>query len=141
MGDRRSGKGSIGDRVAADHRRLEALVRRTRAALAGRGDPRQAVQAFRRLEEAVSGHLLQEDSLYYPSIWALRPEHKDELVTLVRAHDEFRSRLADVTRHLERGAVAQARSSYEKFVDDFDRHEVREEMLLARLERDLTAGG
>jgi hypothetical protein len=89
----------------------------------------------------VDGHLAQEDSLYYPPIWALRPEFKDALQALVAAHDDFRRRLAEIVAHLTLGARAPALAGFDAFVEDFGRHEMSEERLLEQLERALPTAG
>jgi hypothetical protein len=122
-------------RVEAEHRRLESLFRRTRRALARPCAPAEAEDIFGRLRGEVNGHLAQEDTLYYPPLGALRPEYKDALEQLVGAHDVFRRQLAEIAEHLARGAVAAALAGFDAFVQDFGRHEVREERLLARLAR------
>jgi hypothetical protein len=99
-----------------------------------------ANEAFGRLRDAVDSHLAQEDSLYYPPIWALRPEYKNALHALVGAHDDFRRRLGEIAAYLDRGAVDPARAGLDAFVEDFGAHEAGEERLLARIERELPGG-
>ncbi|HLK11971.1 MAG TPA: hemerythrin domain-containing protein [Candidatus Binatia bacterium] len=136
MAERSNGKGPrAARRVEAEHRRLESLFRRTRRALVPPCAPAEAEEAFGRLRREVDGHLAQEDSLYYPPLWALRPEYKDALQQLVGAHDAFRRRLAEIAADLMRGAVAPALAGFDAFVEDFGRHELREERLLARIAR------
>jgi hypothetical protein len=85
----------------------------------------------------VDGHLAQEDSLYYPPIWALRPEYKDALLALVGTHDDFRRQLAEIAAQLARGAFTPALAGFDAFVEDFGRHEAGEERLLEQIEREL----
>jgi hypothetical protein len=136
MAERSNGKApQTARRVEAEHRRLESLFRRTRRALARPCAPAEAEDIFGRLRGEVDGHLAQEDTLYYPPLGVLRPEYKDALEQLVGAHDGFRRQLAAIAAHLARGAVAAALAGFDAFVDDFGRHEVREERLLAQLAR------
>jgi hypothetical protein len=131
----------VGKRVTSEHRRLDSLFRRTRATLESASSGDETEEVFGRLREAVDGHLAQEDSLYYPPIWALRPEYKDALQALVGAHDDFRCRLAEIAAHLARGARAPALAGFDAFVKDFGRHEMGEERLLEQLGRDLPPAG
>jgi hypothetical protein len=138
MGER-SGRESDGVRkqVKSEHRRLDSLFRRTRATFDVPGGQGDANEAFGRLRDAVDSHLAQEDSLYYPPIWALRPEYKDALQALVGAHDGFRRRLGEIAAHLADGALAPARAGFDAFLEEFGVHEAGEERLLAQIEREL----
>jgi hypothetical protein len=134
MAEQSNGRASqAAKRVKTEHRRLESLFRRTRRTLVPPCAPAEAAQAFGRLRGEVDGHLAQEDSLYYPPLWVLRPEYKDALQQLVSAHDVFRHQLAEIARHLARGALAMALAGFDAFVEDFGRHEIREERLLAQI--------
>jgi Hemerythrin HHE cation binding domain len=142
MADRsKRNDGSLGDRVTSEHRQLDTLFRSTRASLDSSTDQGEAEEVFGRLQEAVDGHLAQEDRLYYPPIWALRPEYKDTLEALLGAHDDFRARLAEIASHLARGARAAALAGFDAFVEDFGRHEAGEERVLEQIERELPAPG
>jgi len=141
MKDRSNGgEEGVGKQVTSEHRRLEALFHRTRAAFVRPSGQGEANEAFCRLREAVERHLAQEDSLYYPPIWTLRPQHKDALQAFVQAHDDFRSRLGEIAARLVRGARAEVLGSFDAFVDVFGRHEVGEELFLERIERELRLG-
>lgn len=142
MANRSKGEtNGVATRVTSEHRRLDALFRRTRTALDASSGGGDAEEAFGRLREAVDGHLGQEDSLYYPPIWSLRPEYKDALQALLGAHDDLRRRLDAIAGHLARGALASALTGFDAFVQDFGRHEAREERLLREIEQRLPPTG
>ena len=61
--------------IAAEHRSLDALFRETRAILGGAEARGAARLAIAHLLEQVNSHLFREESLYYPTIWALRPDY------------------------------------------------------------------
>jgi len=142
MEDRsKRGADGVGERVTSEHRRLDALFHRTRAAFGAPSGQRDAVEAFDRLREAVDGHLAQEDTLYYPPLGALCPRYKDALQALGGAHDAFRHRLAEIGAHVVGGALASALAAFDAFRDEFGEHERREERLLAEIERGLSDRG
>jgi hypothetical protein len=130
-----------GKRVRSEHRRLDSLFHEARAILEAQRTHGDVAATVGRLQEAVDGHLTQEDRLYYPPIWALRPQYKDALQALLAAHDEFRRRLAEIVRDVAEGAFAAALTRFDAFAEDFGRHEAREEQLLERIERELPARG
>jgi hypothetical protein len=130
----------VGKQVTSEHRQLDSLFRRAREALAPSSGAGGA-ETFARLRATLDAHLAQEDSLYYPPIWVLRPEYKDALQGLVGAHDDFRRRLAEISAQVERGTLAAALAGFDAFVDEFGRHELAEEQLLEEIERGLPRAG
>jgi hypothetical protein len=122
--------------VTSEHRRLEVIFRQTRETFVPPRGHAEAHEAVRRLWEVVDGHLTSEDSLYYPSLWTRRPQIKDALQAFVCAHDDFRVRLTEIAAQVARGALAEALASFDAFVDVFDQHEMGEELLLDRIERE-----
>jgi hypothetical protein len=124
-------------KVTAAHHRLKSLFTSARAALDGRRSCRPAARALEHLREALDVHFDQEDRLYYPPISALRPEHRQMLLVLGEAHEAFRTLLAAIGAHLERGALADAAESFASFEEAFARHERTEEALLDGLELDV----
>ena len=88
------GNGSLApQKISAEHSRLSALFAETRAALLGEDGREVARAALGRFVAAVETHLVQEESLYYPTIWALRPELKSPLLHLVESHPPLRAHL------------------------------------------------
>jgi hypothetical protein len=90
-----------------------------------------------RLQEALEVHFLQEDELYYPAIWALRPGQRERLEACVAVHHQFRDLLRDLCGRATRGELAGALQVFEALAEDFRRHEVREEEVLHALDREL----
>lgn len=119
-------------RVEQEHREIDALFSEARAALEG-GDRDHARRAIATLGRALESHFEQEDSLYYPTLASIRPEHKASLADLSRAHDSFRAQLRDIGMHLEQGPQQALRAAFEELAADFSRHEVTEEKLLQSL--------
>jgi iron-sulfur cluster repair protein YtfE (RIC family) len=125
-------------RVAAEHRSLDALFGETSAILRvaeARGAARLAIT---HLLEAVKSHLFREESLYYPTIWALRPDYMSPLRLLVDSHAHFRSLLDAITECVERAAHEDAERRFEEFTRLFQEHEEAEEKLLETLEQELS---
>jgi hemerythrin-like domain-containing protein len=134
-GDRTAGDPPL-ETVAHEHRRLDELLARVRAALDGEGNEGSAQAAISRLEHALEAHFLREESLYYPTLWALRPELESPLRRLTAQHAEFRSRLSALAEALDAGTIPRARLDATRFVELFGEHESAEERALEGLEAD-----
>jgi hemerythrin len=127
------------EQIAAEHRSLDALFGDTRNVLKEADAGGEVRRAVTRLLEAVESHLSREESLYYPTLWALRPDLKPPLLRLVEAHDQFRSLLGAVAEAVESDALEDAAHRIDELVGLFNQHEVAEESLLDSLEEDLEA--
>lgn len=138
MPERGQGRGaSLRRKVIAAHRHLDTLFARTRTAMQqGAG---AAAKALTRLREALEVHFEREERLYYPSIWALRPERKKALLEFVSAHDRFRAHLAEIAENLARGTMAEAERAFRTFAEAFACHEAGEEEQLQGLEQEFVA--
>jgi hypothetical protein len=88
------------------------------------------------LREALEVHLLQEDELYYPAIWRLRPEQKARLQACVDADQQFRDRMREIEGHASRGDFAGVLEDFDALAEEFRRHELREEEVLRSRARD-----
>lgn len=130
---------SVVREVLAQHRRLDALFDEVQDSFRPEGPPEAAREALKELREALETHFDQEDRLYYPAIWALRPDLKAQLKTLVDAHGEFLGHLDRLESLLGQGEVAEARSVFEYLSAVFTRHEAAEEETLAALDREIGA--
>jgi hypothetical protein len=130
---------SVEREVQAQHRRLDALFEDARDALHGEDALAAATEAFGILQGALETHFAQEDRLYYPAIWALRPEQKPELQAAVDAHQGFRAGLGRIESLLTEGELGAARRAFDELAESFARHEALEERVLARLARETTA--
>jgi hypothetical protein len=130
--------------VRDEHRHLGGLMRRTREALsAAGGEPLEvssvepARAAVRDLTAALEAHFEQEEYLYYPTIWALRPRFKKSLLDLIDCHPALRSLLADLGQALDQGAVGDALRRLEGLARFFGQHEQAEEQILQTLDREI----
>ncbi len=125
--------------VFAQHRRLDAMFEEVLDSFRPEGPPEAIRGALKELREALETHFDQEDRLYYPSIWALRPDLKPQLKTLVDAHGEFLAQLDRLETLQDRGERAEARSVFDYLSAVFKRHEDAEEAVLATLDREIDA--
>lgn len=132
-------KESMLESVAAEHRSIEALFEEMRAAFRRDAGERAARVVCARLRAALEAHYAREESLYYPSIWALRPDQKPGLLDLIRSHREFRAQLDAMAGDLEAGALQEAERQFEVLTEVFGYHESAEEKLLHSLEREIRA--
>jgi hemerythrin len=121
---------SVPQRVTHEHRRLHDRVVDARTALGGTGDARRAVEE---LSDAAEAHFLREESLYYPTVWALRGELEGPLARLLSAHAGFRARLREILRAQAGGDHPAAIEQLEIFVELLGEHESAEERVLASL--------
>lgn len=120
------------ERIAEEHRRLAPFFEQLREALGGRGAI--AVRdAFEQLQDELERHLAQEDRLYYPTLSALRPGHRETLRRFVLDHDSFRAELEAIDGWLEAEETARARARFETLARSFAAHEVHEEEVLHRI--------
>lgn len=124
--------------VLAEHRQLDVLLREVRVAFAGGGAESSPREAFARLREALETHFEQEDRLYYPSIWALRPSQREPLQACVAAHIGFRSMMRQIADLLEADEPGAALEVFDAFAQGFETHEALEESVLAALDRETT---
>lgn len=128
---------AVKSEVLAQHQHLDVLLQEVREALQA-GDGGGALrEAFSQLRSALETHFEQEDRLYYPSIWALRPTQKARLHACVDAHAGFRSMLRDIARLLEVDELGAARESFDLFSQGFEIHEDAEEAILAELDHEM----
>jgi hemerythrin len=128
--DDRGPENSLPERVGREHRRLHDLVVDARAALKGSGD---ADRALEELSDATQAHFLREESLYYPTLWALRGELEAPLGGLISEHEDFRARLREIRRAQAGGDARAAIEQLESFVERLSVHESAEERVLASL--------
>jgi hypothetical protein len=127
-------------RTVAEHRSLAALFEETRAVLRREdeaGASRVARGACARLREAVEAHLEREESLYYPTIGALRPDHKDALLGLAESQPDFRAHLVALTEAVEAEALVDAERRLDEITRLFHRRKAEEEKLLESLESEI----
>jgi len=136
-GDHQGGL-SVRDSVVAAHRTLDELLGHLRVALE-EGLAAPAAEACARLCEALETHFQQEDSLYYPSIAALRPQVREAVAQFAEAHDRFRRQFHEIDRLLQEDDLEQAGQTFDAFAEGFARHEAAEEALLTELDHEVAA--
>jgi hypothetical protein len=132
--DRRA-EGFPAIQVAAEHRQLDTLFAAARAALDG-DEEGAALETLGRLQSRLEAHFEQEDSLYYPTLWTLRPDQKAALLEFVGAHGYFRARLRELLERVQEGSASEAQSLLEEIAGRFAHHEAGEEGVLQLLERE-----
>lgn len=125
--------------IVAQHRRLDALFEDVREAFSDPDARVAAREAFGELREAVETHFDQEERLYYPAIWGLRPEKKERLRQCIDAHADFRGRMGAIGEQLDLGDVGHGARGFEALAAAFQQHEALEEQVLAELDRELAA--
>ena len=125
--------------VLTEHRRLGELFEEVVDSLRPDGSPEATREALEELRAALETHFDQEDRLYYPAIWALRPDLEAHLRDLVGSHGDFLARVDCVQGLLGRGERAAARDAFQNLRTAFRRHETAEEDALAALEREIDA--
>jgi len=130
---------SIEHSIAEEHRRLDALFEEILVAMREDEPPEAIRDAFARLREALESHIDQEDRLYYPSLRALRPAHRDVLYSLAAAHDVFRTRLEEIDTRLGARDLGAAERAIGAFGEAFAAHELTEERLLAHIDAEVAA--
>ena len=121
------------DRLAQEHRRLEALFEELTWALETGRPAAEARAVFTELTETLEIHFEQEDRLYYPAIGGLRPELRERLAELAERHQWFRDRLRRVGDHLLHDDIAGARAVFDSLIDAFAAHESVEDEILQQI--------
>jgi len=125
--------------IAAEHRHLSSLFAEARTALEKEDGGQRAGAALARLQDGMEAHFQREESLYYPTIWTLRPDLRDSLAGLVDTHPQFRERLGAIAAAVEAALFAEAGRHLEELVGLFSDHERAEELLLQSLAVELNA--
>ena len=125
--------------IAAEHRLLSSLFAEAITALEKEDEGRRARTALARLHDRMEAHFQREESLYYPTIWTLRPDLRGSLAGLVETHPQFRERLDAIAAAVEATSFAEAGRDLEELADLFSDHERAEELLLQSLAVELDA--
>lgn len=123
--------------VIFEHRRLEDLFEALERAFAGDSAANGLWSAFEQLSEELQAHFEQEDQLYFPAIWALRPDLKGSLEEASHRHGWFRDQLRRIGDHLSHDDEQGAASVFRRLDESFRVHEHFEEQILERLDADL----
>ena len=125
--------------IAAEHRLLSSRFAETHTALEKADGGQTAKLALARLRDGMETHFQREESLYYPTIWTLRPDLRESLAGLVDTHPLFRERLAAIAEAVEAASYADAARDLEDLAVLFSDHERAEELLLQSLAVELNA--
>jgi hypothetical protein len=128
---------SLHGKVSGEHRRLGEMFEDLRSALRPDSSGRPAAAVFEEMREEVATHFGVEEQLYYPSIWALRPERKGPLASLLERHPRLLTQLDEIAAALEAEDRGAAGRLFESFATDFGLHEAAEESILLELEQSL----
>ena len=121
--------------VTFEHRKLGALFAGVREALGEPDESRaSARKALLRLSEAMEAHLGQEESLYYPTIWALRPDFREPLRDLLDSHPIIREELVGLEESLDGDPFSEVEGRLDRLFTFFRHHESAEEKLLHSLD-------
>jgi hypothetical protein len=115
--------------IQAAHGQLDGFFQSSRDALAGS----EAKIACSQLRDALETHFAQEESLYFPTLWKLRPEVEQVLRGLIAAHAGFLERLDQTARFIDDGAPTDAQACFDELQHRFALHEASEEQTLRSL--------
>ena len=126
---------SIVREIADEHRAQDRLFARALTLLEEGGPELQARDAFEELRGALESHLVAEENLYFPTIWALRPEFKDRLRSFIRSHHHFRGLIQEITGLMGSHETEEATHVLERLRNEFRKHEVGEEDVLRSLDQ------
>jgi iron-sulfur cluster repair protein YtfE (RIC family) len=124
-------------KIADEHRALDKLFTRALTQLVVGSCELQTQDAFEELREALESHLAAEENLYFPTIWALRPEFKERLRAFIRAHHYFRGLIQEITGLMDSHESEEAKHVLERLRHEFRRHEVGEEDALISLDQQI----
>jgi len=115
--------------IQAAHGRIDAWFETTRAALSGD----EAASACAQLRDVLESHFAQEEELYFPALWQLRPEHEKSLRGLIAAHASFLGKIDQTAEFIDAGRPDEAVACFEELQKLFAAHEVEEEETLHAL--------
>jgi hypothetical protein len=124
--------------ILEQHRLLDALFLGARGALAS-AEIGSVRDALAELGEALEAHFELENSLYYPPIRVLRPEHAASVRGFEAAHERFLRELGVIGQQAAEGALGAARAAFDAFALAFASHEAAEEDLLRAIEAEVSA--
>lgn len=118
--------------IGEQHRHMEQLVLQLGAVLT-QGDRGEARHLLSRYRGAVDAHFGLEESVFFPALHGLHPEHTRELDELAAEHGEFKDALADLDDLLGAPTLDGFLAPFRSLVKRMAEHEQREERLVRRL--------
>ena len=125
--------------IVAEHGEIARRFADVRAALESPNGSVEARARAAELSEILEAHFQREESLYYPTIWALRPDLKPPLTALVESHPVLRKGLEAITTALATASVDAARRHLDELAEVLRGHERAEERLLRTLDTSFTS--
>ncbi|MAG32405.1 MAG: hypothetical protein CL908_16105 [Deltaproteobacteria bacterium] len=127
-------------KIADEHRALDRLFATVLEQVQGGGVGARGREAFEELRETLESHLGAEENLYFPTIWAVRPEFKDRLTAFIRVHHSYRSLVQEIAGLMESGETEEAAYVLDGLRHDFSGHEGGEEDALRSLDDVIQSG-
>lgn len=117
------------ERMAAEHNRLEDLMRAARVAFDG-GD---GAAAFAEFHKAILEHMTEEDRHFRATPVPRDPEDAGLLADIIEQHRRIRITLDELAETLAREGSQAARPGFTDFIAAFTAHEAHEERLIASI--------
>lgn len=111
------------------HGRIDAWFETTRSALASD----DAATACAQLRDLLEAHFAQEEELYFPTLWQLRPDHEKTLRGLIAGHASYLGKVDKTIELVGAGQVEAAVTCFEELQTQFAAHELEEEETLRAL--------
>ncbi|MBW2290263.1 MAG: hemerythrin domain-containing protein [Deltaproteobacteria bacterium] len=112
--------------IQAAHSRIDAWFETTRSALAND----EATSACAQLREVLETHFAQEEELYFPTLWQLRPDQEKCLRGLIATHAVYLGKVDKTVEFIGAGRPDDAVACFEELQKLFAAHEVEEEQTL-----------
>lgn len=119
-------------RIEGQHARLDEFARDVYDAL-DRGRAAAAIGDFALYATALEAHMSLEEDVTFPRLHGLRPDLGNQLTLLTREHELLRGELSSIQAQLEAGDDAGAHLAFEALARRLEKHEAREEELLAHV--------
>jgi uncharacterized protein (DUF2267 family) len=108
------------------HGRIDAWFETTRSVLASE----EAASACAQLRDALETHFAQEEDLYFPTLWQLRPDFEKSLRGLIAAHAVYLEKVDRTAEFIGAGRIDAAVTCFEELQKLFAAHEIEEEETL-----------
>ncbi len=122
--------------VIEEHRRIDVQFAAVREGFVGECAVADLCREIERLQQVLDVHFGQEEALYYPALWALRPALREPLERCLVEHEVLGAQLLELKGCTDREELAAAVRAFEALAESFRRHEVREEHALHDLDRE-----
>ena len=112
--------------IQAAHSRIDAWFDTTRSVLASD----EAASACAQLRDTLETHFAQEEDLYFPTLWQLRPDCEKTLRGQIAAHAVYLGKVDKTAEFIGAGRPDDAVACFEELQALFAAHEVEEEETL-----------